>query len=243
MRKTIDEFKLQTSILSKIHPLLFITSTDTNVGKSFFTALVALTFLEQNKKVAISKPVQTGLEKDTDLLKNLTNSKVPIFNTYSFKLPAAPLIAAKYENQTIETEKIISEIRKLENEFDSVIVEGIGGIAVPIKVTRNERQEITRKKSYLNFYLVADLIKDLNFPTIIVSRPTLGTINHTVLTIEFAKQKGLNILGFVVSPYDVYTNDEVIKTAPDVISKITNIECLAKIPPVVETQLSVWGCG
>ena len=82
----------------------------------------------------------------------------------------------------------------------------------------------------LTTYLVADLIKDLDYPLIIVSRPTLGTINHTVLTIEFAKQKGLNILGFVISGYDEKTSDPALKTAPDVISEVTGVKCLMKVP-------------
>lgn len=173
-----------------------------------------MSFLHEGKRVAISKPIQTGLEKDTDFLASLTENKIPIFNTYSFSLPAAPLVTSRNENKKIDIEKIISDIKKLESEFDSVIVEGIGGIAVPI----------------VEYYLVADLIKDLNYPVIIVSRPSLGTINHTVLTIEFAKKKNLDILGFVISGYDEKTKDIVIKTAPDVISEITNIKCLEKIP-------------
>lgn len=86
-----------------------------------------------------------------------------------------------------------------------------------------------RKCPEYGYYLVADLISELNYPTIIVARPTLGTINHTVLTIEFAKQKGLNILGFVISGYDEDTKDHVIKTAPEEISRITGVRCLMRL--------------
>ncbi len=195
---------------------IFITGTDTGVGKSIFTAILALAFYNQGKKVCISKPIQNGSPKDTDFLRELTGNKIPIFNTYSFSLPAAPLVSAKHENKEIDIEKIISDIKSLEKKYDCVIVEGIGGIAVPIK----------------NNYLVADLIKDLNYPTVIVARPSLGTINHTVLTIEFAKEKRLSLLGFVVSDYDETLNDMVIKTAPGVISELTKVKCLMKIPMV-----------
>ena len=195
---------------------IFITGTDTGVGKSIFTALLALSYFSTGKKVAISKPIQTGSPKDTDFLAELTGNKIPIFNTYSFSLGAAPSIACQIENKNIEVEKIISDIRKLEKEFDVVIVEGIGGIAVPITV--------------VDCYLVIDLIKDLNYPIVIVARPTLGTINHSVLTIEFAKQKKLNVLGFVVSGYDEGTNDPVTETVPNIITEITNITCLMRIP-------------
>ncbi len=195
---------------------IFITGTDTSVGKSIVSALFALYLHSEGKKVCISKPLQTGSPKDSDSLKELTGNKIPIFNTYSFLLPAAPSISAKHENKEINIEKIISDIRKLEDQFDCVIVEGIGGIAVPIG----------------DSYLVADLIKDLNYPTVIVARPSLGTINHSVLTIEFAKQKGLNLLGFVLSGYDKTLNDPVIKAAPDVISELTGVKCLIKVPKV-----------
>ena len=195
---------------------VFITGTDTGVGKSIFSSLLALYYLNQGKKVAISKPIQTGHPKDTDFLRNLTADKIVISNTYSFSLPAAPSVAAKHENKKIDLKKIINDIKELENKFDHVIVEGIGGIAVPI--TDNDT------------YLMSDLIKDLNYPVVIVVRPSLGTINHTVLTVEFAKQKGLNILGFVISGYDEKISDEVIKTTPKEITRITGINCLLKIP-------------
>lgn len=253
---------------------LFITGTDTGVGKSVFTSYLALKYLDKGKKVAISKPIQTGNDKDTDLLKTLTNNKIPVFNTYSFLLPAAPSVAAKAENKTIEIKKIISDIKSFEEKFDCVIVEGIGGIAVPIsEVSRSTKLSAPRLKeagdqplaeraslahsvgersaaegeprpwrevrknsrlstssSHLDFYLVADLIKELNYPVIVVARPSLGTINHSVLTIEFARQKQLNTLGFIISGYDEDTNDPVIKTAPDIISSTTKADCLMRIP-------------
>ena len=194
---------------------VFITGTDTGVGKSIFSAVLALSLYNQGKKVCISKPIQTGSPKDSDFLKELTENKIPVFNTYSFLLSAAPLVSAEHEKKEIDINKIISDIKKLEKEFDCVIVEGIGGIAVPIK----------------NNYLVADLVKDLNYPAVIVARPSLGTINHSVLTIEFAKEKRLNLLGFVISGYETL-NDPAVKTAPDVISKMTQVKCIMKLSKV-----------
>lgn len=229
---------------SDLSPLtsLFITGTDTGVGKSIFTSILALNYQSAGKKVAISKPIQTGKPKDTDLLKELTGNKVPIFNTYSFELPSAPSVASAYENNKVEIERVILDIKKLEKDFDVVLVEGIGGIAVPLSLRAKqsnpdqdcgacpEQSAGVANTSRNDIYLVSDLIKDLNYPAIIVARPILGTINHTVLTIEFAKRKGLSVLGFVISGYDENTNDPVIKTAPEEIKKITNYKCLAKIP-------------
>ena len=227
---------------------IFITGTDTGVGKSIFSAILALSLQNEGKKVCISKPIQSGSPKDTDFLKELTGNRIPIFNTYSFSLPAAPLVSAKHENKEINIEKIISDIKSLEEKYDCVIVEGIGGIAVPITdhvIARNDSDEAISKTLEDCFvgakapprndiYLVVDLIKDLNYPAIIVARPLLGTINHSVLTIEFAKQKNLNLVGFVISGYDETLNDPVVKTAPDVISELTEIKCLMKIPKIKE---------
>lgn len=219
---------------------LFITGTDTGVGKSIATAYLALELKNKGKKVAISKPIQTGVLKDTDFLKDLTENKIPIFNTYGFKLPAAPSVASLDENKTIEIEKVSSDIRNLEKEFEVVIVEGIGGIAVPI--CRIPLKESTNASISARYgmqdteynYLVADLIKDLNYPTIVVCRPSLGTINHSVLTIEYAKQKRLNILGFIVSGFNENTSDKAELTAPEEIEKITNCKCIARIPYLKE---------
>ena len=224
---------------------IFITGTDTGVGKSVFSAVIALSLYYEGKKVCISKPIQTGFPKDTDFLKELTGNKIPVFNTYSFSLPAAPSVSAVYEKKEIDVKKIISDIKKLESEFDCVIVEGIGGIAVPIAMRHCEEQSDEAISKTLgdcrvganapprnDVYLIVDLIKDLNYPVIIVARPLLGTINHTVLTIEFAKQKRINLLGFVISGYDESLNDPAIKTAPDVISELTKVKCLMKVAKI-----------
>ena len=216
---TMNKTKLPTE-LTNLKSSLFITGTDTGVGKSIITAFLALCFLEQGKRVAISKPLQTGHPRDTDFLSTLTGGKIPIFNTYTFELPSAPSVASEYENKQIDISKIIFDIKELEKKYDLVIVEGIGGIAVPIKDT----------------YLVSDLIRDLDCKTIIVARPSLGTINHTVLTIDFAKHNGINLLGFITSGYDESVNDPVIETAPTVISKITQINCLFRFPVLPEVS-------
>ncbi|MBI1858105.1 MAG: dethiobiotin synthase, partial [Candidatus Melainabacteria bacterium] len=234
------EYKFPLSTQLSLLSTIFITGTDTGVGKSIFSAYLALQLKAEGKQVAISKPIQTGNPKDTDYLTELTANKIPIFNTYSFELPAAPSVSAQHENRTVDIKKIIFDIKKLEEEFDVVIVEGIGGIAVPL---RDQGPGTRDQELYPKFsgsivhspmssiqYLVADLIKDLNYPIVVVCRPSLGTINHSVLTIEFAKQKGLNVLGFIISGFNKNSSDKAELTAPDEIEKITNCQCLVKIP-------------
>ena len=231
---------------------IFITGTDTGVGKSIFSAVLALSLHHEGKKVCISKPIQSGSPKDTDFLAELTGNKISVFNTYSFSLPAAPLVAAEYEKKEIDVKKIVSDIKSLEEKYDRVIVEGIGGIAVPItrgvipmnmgiQKMNDDDQKLDSRfcgndigADPCKSYLIADLIKDLNYPVVIVTRPSLGTINHSVLTIEFAKQKKLDVLGFVISGYDETLNDLAMKTAPNVISELTKVKCLMKTPKIKE---------
>lgn len=200
---------------------IFITGTDTGVGKSILSAVLALNlFFNYKKNVAISKPIQTGNIKDTDFLEDITGKNIRIFNTYSLFLGAAPSVASKIEKKEIEIKKIINDIKTLENSFDSLIVEGIGGTSVPI--INNESTK----------YIVSDLIKELNYPVVVVCRPSLGTINHSILTIEHLKQKGVNLLGYVISGYDTNSTDPVIKTASEEITNITNVKCLWKLPVI-----------
>ena len=80
---------------------IFITGTDTGVGKSIFSAVLALSLHNEGKKVCISKPIQSGSPKDSDFLCELTGNKTPVFNTYSFSLPAAPSVAAEHEKKKL----------------------------------------------------------------------------------------------------------------------------------------------
>lgn len=193
---------------------VFITGTDTGVGKSIFTAILGLA-CNKEFKTAIYKPIQTGLHTDVEHLLELTGNSIPIYNSLTYSLPAAPTVAAQYENKIVDLEKVLTDLDNLKKNYELVIVEGIGGIAVPFAT---------------NDYLVSDLIKNCNIPTIVVARPNLGTINHTLLTLEHALNKGISILGFVISGYDEKTQDTAILTASSEIEKSSHLPCLSKIP-------------
>jgi len=156
-----------------MHKSIFITATDTGVGKTYVAKCIIDALRQRGYKVAAFKPIITGGTGDVDLL--------GAENVYAFKAPLAPNVAARLEHKNIFVEKILSRYKKLCQENDFVIVEGIGGLLVPIKKN----------------YFVADLIKDMAVPVIIVARPGLGTINHTLLTIKVAQNYGINILGIV----------------------------------------------
>lgn len=206
---------------------IFVIGTDTDVGKTFVTAGLTYKLKESGYNVIPFKPVQSGgvLEADNSLtppdinyIKSIedNNCKFTLdeyskMNVYCLKEEVSPHLAARTENIKINKEKIINHYNKLINEYDYVIVEGAGGIVVPI--IENE-------------YFIYDLIKDLNLDVIIVARAGVGTINHTVLTHEFLKGRNIKVKGIIINNYSskFYEDDNI-----DLIEKLTNLKVLAKI--------------
>ena len=149
----------------------FITGTDTSVGKTLFCSILMDKFLYD-----YWKPIQTGNKNDNDTIYIKKICKIPSNRFYkpafSFRKPLSPHQAAKYENVSINLNNIKKPITN-----NPLIIEGIGGILVPLN----------------NKNLIIDLIKKLKFPVIIVSRSTLGTINHTLMTIKNLRQNKIKI--------------------------------------------------
>jgi dethiobiotin synthase len=166
----------------------FITGTDTGVGKTVVSAILAKKY-----NAHYYKPIQCGLNKnghkDSDVVQNIFNDVSIIKETYFFKNPLSPNIAAKKENVNIE----ISKFFKIDKFDHPIVIEGAGGLQVPIDETT----------------LMSDVISYFNLPTILVSRTQLGTINHTLLSIEILKKKKINLAGIVFSGDE---NKETINT-------------------------------
>lgn len=195
---------------------IFIVGTDTDAGKTFATA--GLTYaLKQNKKDVIPyKPVQSGGNGDTKFYKKMADLDYSIedMNTYTFKGAVSPHLACKLENKKINKEHILNHYKRLINSHDYVIVEGAGGIVVPL--VDNE-------------YYVYNLIKDLNLEVVIVARAGVGTINHTVLTNEFLKKHGIKVKGIIINQYNnKFYEDDNIKQ----IKELTNLEIIYKFNKV-----------
>ena len=155
----------------------FITGTDTGVGKTFFTSI-----LLQKFNYDYWKPIQTGtfIDNDTLNLKKILSSNYIKFykSSYSLNKPLSPHLASKYQNILINMNKI-----KKPKSFKPLIVEGAGGVLVPLNKNK----------------LMIDLIKKIKFPVIIISKSILGTINHTLMTIEILKKNKVNIFGVVLN--------------------------------------------
>lgn len=191
---------------------IFITSTDTDVGKTYVSAGIVKELAKRGLKTGYFKPLQSGIVSgilsDADnvvqkagAIRNLVVAK----NSYVTKTPATPSVSAEIDNVKIEIEKIVSDYNKLNNQCDIVVTEGSGGLYVPVN----------------NTMLVSDVIKALNLPVIVVARPDLGTINHTLLTVNALYDLNIDVLGVVISNYPQDSTDPVIKTAPKLIEKFS----------------------
>lgn len=208
---------------------IFITGTDTNIGKTVVAAGLAGAIKNMGYSVGVMKPVQSGaLEKngrlysqDAELIAAAAGShdEEKLLCPVLLRQPLAPAVAAEMEGNTVDVRLIKNACIELEKRHDIVIVEGAGGIAVPLK----------------NRFLISDLIKCLGLPAIIVARPDIGTINHTFLTVEYAKKCGISIIGVVINNYRGGTVEE---TNPKKIEELTGVKVLGIIPhdPTIDVE-------
>lgn len=191
----------------------FVAGTDTDVGKSYVCRYLAKAFAKNGKKVSYLKPFQSGIEEniDSDALQvKKTSEDVITKSTYITKTPATPLISSEIDGVEYDLEVVKKDYLELSKNSDITIVEGSGGLYVPTKKD----------------VLMIDVIKYLNLPTLLVARPNLGTINHTLMSIECLKNKGIEILGIVISNYPNQTKDPVILRAKEMIESFCNIKVL-----------------
>ena len=170
---------------------VFVTGTDTNVGKTVVSAALMLA-LRHREQVRYWKPIQTGIEidNDTEAVRELAGcSKHELWNNgYRFERPVSPHLAASFTDTKIELRTTMRFIDRGKTQ-GFWIVEGAGGVLVPL----NDKDTM------------GDLIRRLGLPVIIVTRPTLGTINHTLLTIEALSNRYIEIAGLVMNGgYDNY---------------------------------------
>ena len=192
---------------------IFITGTDTGVGKTFVTATLAKVLKDNGINVGVMKPISTGPNSDALFLKRFIGLKdnIKLICPVNFKESLAPYVVSKFEKKQISLKNIFKAYDKLKKMHDFLIVEGIGGIFVPIS-----------KK-----YMVLNLIKDMKLPVILVAKAGLGTINHTLLSINALKKEKIKILGVIINFYK--GKSLVEKTNPKILQEISGVPILAKI--------------
>lgn len=170
---------------------IFVTGTDTEVGKTVVAATIARTLAGEGLKVAVFKPAVTGLdegvETDHALLRRASGSDQSDeqIAPYRYGPPASPHLAAAMAGEEIDPERLRRAAAAAADNADAIVCEGVGGLLVPLSPT----------------YLVRDLAADLGHPLVVVAGPGLGTINHTLLTVEAARAAGLEVAAIVLNPW------------------------------------------
>ena len=174
----------------------FVTGTDTDVGKTTFTVALIRALQQQSLKVAAMKPVAAGgvaidgrcVNEDVLALSQAADiqADLSIINPYAFMPPIAPHIAAAQAGTTIELDKIVAAYSALAAQADAVVVEGAGGLCVPLNAQSD----------------IADLVAALHLPIILVVGMRLGCLNHALLTAEVIASRGLKWAGWVANILD-----------------------------------------
>ncbi len=198
---------------------LFVTGTDTGVGKTEVScALVAQARASGVDAVAM-KPAQSGVTpgepSDADRLHAASGGVEPLeaLCPYSFAAPLAPAVAARLEGRAVSLEAIVERARALASRHDALLVEGAGGLLVPL----------TERETY------ADLAVALGLPVLVVARAGLGTVNHTALTVEALRARGLVLAGIVLNRACDLDDPSVPYNAGE-IARVTGCEPIASLP-------------
>jgi dethiobiotin synthetase len=197
---------------------LLVTGTDTGIGKTFVACALAHALRARGRTVAVMKPVETGVvsePEDALRLRAAAADPAPLDDIcpYRLRAPLAPAVAARAEGVTIDLARLETLIRRRQAAADVLLVEGAGGLLVPI------RDGIT----------YADLAARLGLPLLVVAANRLGTINHCALTARVAAAAGLTVLGFVLSQ-PTLDHDPSIAFNTATIERLAGLTCLGEIP-------------
>jgi dethiobiotin synthetase len=199
---------------------LFVTGTDTGVGKTVVAAALAAALRADGVDVAAFKPAVTGLDEpepgrpaDHELLAAASARPVSEVTRHRFGPPVSPHLAAELAGTALEPAALVASARGLRAEV--VVAEGVGGLLVPLTLG----------------YTVRDLAVDLGWPVIVVARPGLGTINHSLLTVESARAAGLDVRAVLLTPWPA---------EPSVMQR-SNVEAIARLGGVEVATLGAVG--
>ena len=199
---------------------IFITGTDTDVGKTYITAGLAITLRKMGTDVGVMKPFAAGVKQkkgfkseDVEILS--TSAKVDdseeLLNPQFFPISASPYTAWKKLKIKPKIPLILSSFKKLSKKHEMMLIEGMGGTMTPI----------------LKNYFITDLIKDMKIPTIIVTRSKVGTVNHTIMTVKMCQKYKIPIKGIIINNFD---NGYPVKQLKNDLENLTGIKVLGSIP-------------
>jgi len=193
---------------------LFVTGTDTGVGKTFVACALATALRQRGRRVAVMKPVETGVEgepADALALRTAAADPAPLGDIcpYRLRAPLAPAVAARLEGVAIDVTRLITLVARRRQEADLLLVEGAGGLLVPLDAQTTW----------------AELAVRAGLPLLIVGANRLGTVNHCALTARVAATAGLLVRGFVLSQPTAKT-DPSAATNAETVAALTGLRCL-----------------
>jgi len=207
-------------------PSLLVTGTDTGVGKTLVSGGLAAELARRGAPVGVMKPFATGarsvrgrlVSEDALFLQSAAgvDDSLDLINPICLKPPLAPPMAARVAKTRINLSRVWSAYQTLRRRHPILIVEGIGGLLVPL----------------ITGWTVADLARKLRLPLLIVTRPSLGTLNHTALTVHAARSHGLRILGLVLNSAHPARKGLAERLNPDALEQFTGITVLGEVPYV-----------
>jgi dethiobiotin synthetase len=207
---------------------VFVTGTGTEVGKTVVAAVIAHTLAAAGRRVAVFKPAATGLdeeeEPDHQLLRRAARSDqgdeeiVP----YRYGPAASPHLAAAMAAEEIQPSRLLQAARAAASRSEALVCEGVGGLLVPLSPG----------------YLVRDLAADLGYPLVVVASPGLGTINHTLLTLEVARAAGLEVAIVVLTPWPDQPT-EIERSNRETIAALGQVD-VQTLPPLDLSQPGTW---
>jgi len=204
--------------------VIFVAGTDTGVGKTVVTGLLGRYLLGKGYSVVTQKWLQTGpqgLSGDIAVHLKFMGKRIkdfkgylPFMMPYSFRSPCSPHLAARLERKGIDVTKIEKALRGLTKDFDFVVIEGVGGILVPLSRTT----------------LLVDLVKELGLPVLIVAGNKLGAINHTLLTIEGLRARRIKIIGVLFNNISRDEDNMILRDNPKIVKELSGETVLGILP-------------
>jgi dethiobiotin synthetase len=204
---------------------LFVTGTDTAVGKTYLTVQLLRLLRACGVRAAGMKPICCGDRHDAELLLAASSEGMTIdeVNPLWLRTPVAPFAASLVEQVEIDTARLVDAFEEMKRRFDFLVVEGVGGWLVPI--TRD--------------YFVSDLAAAMNLPVLVVAQNKLGCLNHALLTLQSVAAKKLRCAGVVLNPL-AGSSDIATATNADVLGKIVDLPILPPLNDEVSDLSQNW---
>ena len=194
------------------------------MGKTVTACAIAALLRRRGLRVGVCKPIASGcrvereglVNEDAEALAHFADCRLPlhVINPVRYRDPVAPAVAAEDTDRPVDDAAIADSLRRLDEASDVIIVEGIGGVMVPIDRERT----------------VLDLAAAIGYPLVVVTRNNLGTLNHTAMTCSLIRRAGLRLAGLVINQYEPDTTDPAAASNPRWLARQNRTQVLATLP-------------